>query len=339
MKPLKHIWLDCLDELFKEASNKNKAEIIITALDIQHFYEIRHHTKMPNRIPSICNAMRFAMTSIDEEIKVTKSRNSSTYTIRYRLPRSETSVFENNKSLENASCTLNKSIHFDKPEKFFECLLKTFYDSKIINDCLEISDKHYRINNDGRIFYNSIISYPKNKFSSNYIKCVYRMLEKWNMNQRRAKLVNFEIFMKSLIDNAEKIKSLSGNSILNFDDKHIIGTLSNLFKELVLVETKSILVTFSKTLHFFLPDLIVPIDRKYTIDFFKIYGNKLINEDVQLSLFISLHEAFSKFAKQYNLISYVEKSSDWNLSIPKIIDNLIIGNKIVQSNISGGQNL
>ena len=43
--------------------------------------------------------------------------------------------------------------------------------------------------------------------------------------------------------------------------------------------------------------------------------------------FVNLQKAFMKFSNFFNLSEYVTSSSDWNLNIPKVIDNMIIGHK------------
>ena len=96
---------------------------------------------------------------------------------------------------------------------------------------------------------------------------------------------------------------------------------------MILVKTKSPLVTFAKTMHFFLPNLVVPIDRRYTCNFFKVYPNrkKGFEKEMQLLDFINLQKAFMMFSKSFNLSLYVDPYSVWNLNIPKVIDNMIIG--------------
>jgi hypothetical protein len=105
------------------------------------------------------------------------------------------------------------------------------------------------------------------------------------------------------------------------------GTIKKLFNELELVDTKTPLVTFSKTLHFILPNLIAPIDRKYTLRFF--YGKNpegcFTSRQKQFDVFWKIEMEFSKYAqKQKELSSFVEVNG-WNRSIPKVLDNAVIG--------------
>jgi len=205
-----------------------------------------------------------------------------------------------------------------------------FQDLEYRKKCIEKCESDYR-NDDARIFYKYIISYTKNKISPDFINKVYRILEKFNMNQRGAKLSNSDVFIKSLMDNSEAINILSLQTLDTLDED-TLKILIDLFNNLNLVQTKSPLVTIAKTLHFFLPNLIVPIDRKYTCAFFRINLNRITENEkkIQLDEFINLEKSFSMFSKEYNLTEFVDSSSDWNLNIPKIIDNMIIGNTILE---------
>jgi len=171
-----------------------------------------------------------------------------------------------------------------------------------------------------------VVTFQGDKFTNEYIKLVYSILIDWNMDQQAARLEKHTVFIKSILENQASIFSLSKYTIKTLDDK-AIETLKDLFKKLNLVRTKSPLVTFAKTLHFFLPDLIVPIDRRYTCDFFNIYPNRKSGseKEVELMDFINLQKAFCKFSNTFNLSEYIAPSSDWNLNVPKVIDNMIIG--------------
>lgn len=123
--------------------------------------------------------------------------------------------------------------------------------------------------------YNKLITYHGDKFNRDFIELVYVTLDAWNMNSRGAKLLEFGKFENSILDNKNLLLKLKKFNIRNielaFDDLH------ELFNKLKLVETKAPLVTFTKTLHFMLPELVVPIDRKYTLSFFGINNYQLNN--------------------------------------------------------------
>ncbi len=159
------------------------------------------------------------------------------------------------------------------------------------------------------------------------------------MNARGAKLNNFEAFKDSIKQNKKEITSLKKFNIELLDETNkykVLETTKILFKKLDLVgkswnkkKIKSKIVSFSKTLHFLLPELIVPIDRKYTLSFF--YNNTNIptdsndqkNNEKQIELFNELYDKFQQLAIKYPLKQFIDNK--WNTNIPKIIDNMIIG--------------
>lgn len=214
-------------------------------------------------------------------------------------------------------------------------------DKKIFEESLNKTKEYYRPFDPGNYLYNLLLE-KRDKidmFSDEYLELVYTTLIAWNMNGRGAKLNDFELFKKSIREcrsNIENLKKYKLETLNDEDKKEVLSKVNILFKDLDLVgdswtgnKIKSKIVTFSKTLHFLLPELIVPIDRKYTLNFF--YGNfdvptdtdKLKNDEKQIELFDELYDKFCEIISVYNLKEY--KDNKWNLNIPKIVDNAIIG--------------
>jgi len=165
------------------------------------------------------------------------------------------------------------------------------------------------------------------KFEDDFMELVYVTLSAWNMNSRGAKLSDFQKFRESIRSNKESILKLSKYKINNFSETEfddVVNISEYLFKNLNLVATdKPRLVTFSKTLHFLLPDLVVPIDRTYTLKFF--YNNTNVDKDLNLQFqkFSSILNECLKFTSKTRLD--LKLNASWNQNIPKIIDNIIIG--------------
>jgi len=224
-----------------------------------------------------------------------------------------------------------------KPLKFQKLISNKF----ILEDTLKKTKEYYRPFDPGQYLYNLLLEKRKKMdiFSDEYLELIYTTLISWNMNGRGAKLNDFILFKNSIKEQKSKINSLKKYKIetLNEDNKkRVLEIIDSLFKDLDLVgkswtgnKIKSKLVTFSKTLHFLLPNLIIPIDRKYTMNFF--YGNTDIPTDIniqrnnkkQIEVFNELYGKFCEIAKIYNLKKHLD--SQWNRTIPKIIDNAIIG--------------
>ena len=218
---------------------------------------------------------------------------------------------------------------------------KLISNREIFEESLNKTKEYYRSLDPGNYLYNLLLKKRDeiDMFGDEYLELVYTTLIAWNMNGRGAKLNDFELFKKSIREsklNIESLKRYRIEALTKESKKEVLLKVGVLFRELDLLgdswtgnKIKSKIVMFSKTLHFLLPELIVPIDRKYTLNFF--YGNfdvptdadKLKNDEKQIELFGELYDKFCEIAEVYDLTGY--EDDKWNLSVPKIIDNAIIG--------------
>jgi len=207
-----------------------------------------------------------------------------------------------------------------------------------ITKSLEYIEDNYR--KDATELYDQVLRFPrKDIFSKDFIGLVYETLKAFNMNSKGARLSELPVFTKSIKKHAKTIQSLVGLKLekVKESDSGLMDTIGFLLDNLELVQTNSPLVTFSKTMHFFLPDLFMPIDRKYTIQFF--YRNPSSYKQVNYGLhsvtntlekqqrcFHRIFEEFRHFAHAHSdvLKAQVNPNSRWNRNIPKIIDNIII---------------
>jgi len=195
----------------------------------------------------------------------------------------------------------------------------------LIEKSLSEVQHNYRPLDPGWYLYQKLLKYKlSDKFSINFIELIYVTLSAWNMNSRGAKLQEFNLFKESILNHKEILIELGQEELKNINNKNVKDALKILFNQLNLVAYgKPKLVTYSKTVHFFLPDLIVPIDRKYTLCYF--YGNTYVPQSTekQFSRFIEIEKEFCKLYKTFDFCKYIDNS--WNLNVPKILDNLIIG--------------
>jgi len=175
------------------------------------------------------------------------------------------------------------------------------------------------------VLYDSVLRFPDKDFRSNdFLQRVYDMLVAFKMNSRGARLSEPADFKRTLKKHADMIQSFAKFKLekIKESDSGLTDSICFLFDNLELVQTKSPLVTFSKTMHFLLPDLFMPIDRRYTLRFF--YESTPAN---QKACFLQVFEQYRQFAHQHSeaLKALVNPKSRWNRSIPKVIDNVIIG--------------
>jgi len=154
-------------------------------------------------------------------------------------------------------------------------------------------------------------------------------LQKWNMDQRGAKLVPLDTLKESILAHRlglielyqYKLSSISEDQI-NHEIKEL---LEEVFYGLQVMESKRKIVGASKALHFLLPDLVMPIDGTYTMPFF--YGNNRYLKTIELE-FATFMELFKKANRIVNRLDLTQNDVDnegWNTSVPKLIDNAIIG--------------
>jgi len=195
---------------------------------------------------------------------------------------------------------------------------------------LDKAKEQYRPYDQGWYLYHQVVAHENvaEKFSHDFIALVYATLGAWNMNSRGAKLAEFNEFKQSLMTQSTRMMDLANyrlESISSMDAERILREFVECFFSdvLLVAEGKPRLVTYSKTLHFFLPHLFMPVDRRYTLTFF--YGNTDVPRSVgkQFVKFSEIFLEFLKFATAVQLQPFQDNT--WNANIPKTIDNLIIG--------------
>jgi endonuclease III/DNA-binding Xre family transcriptional regulator len=101
---LKPLWIKYLNELFEKAEKKNAQEIDVSALTLQKMAKKEYPGVDFNRFPSICNAMRSIKES-DSDEEIYGVFNSSTYTVKYKLPR----LFPTKENITNYNLIHNDS--------------------------------------------------------------------------------------------------------------------------------------------------------------------------------------------------------------------------------------
>jgi hypothetical protein len=91
------------------------------------------------------------------------------------------------------------------------------------------------------------------------------------------------------------------------------------------MESKRRIVGVSKTLHFLIPDLVMPIDGKFTMLYFYGYNKYSDDAEIEFKAFKDIFVSTVEIASRLNLTEKDVDGKGWNTSIPKLIDNVIIG--------------
>jgi hypothetical protein len=126
----------------------------------------------------------------------------------------------------------------------------------------------------------------------------------------------------SLLSEGDALATLSRRAIweTNLLEERIDGLVWRLIEGVDLVENEAKLVALTKTLHHLLPDLVVPIDRRYTGAFFGWSPARM--QHGQRDLFRSAFRTFNDIARAVDLPS--RSGSAWRSAPSKLIDNAII---------------
>lgn len=200
--------------------------------------------------------------------------------------------------------------------------------SNLIQTLAEETANSYRPYDPGQYLYKLVIDFKDRTIHlDKFIELTYTTLIAWNMNQRGAKLSKYDLYNQSLQTHQERIESLKAYRIETLSDTDVLNLkehIKYLYDNLELVEEgKPKLVTFSKALHYFLPNLLMPVDRRYTLKFFYNKTSTPLDKSTHFEIYWDIFQQFRELATAYDFNKHV--TDNWNRNIPKVIDNIIIG--------------
>ena len=146
-------------------------------------------------------------------------------------------------------------------------------------------------------------------------------LQKWGIGKRRSKWADAAPFVESLRRCGPQIETLERLAIDDpaLDVAGVAEDIMGIIESFRIVENEALLVACTKTLHHLLPDLVVPIDRKFTQTFFLWSGL----QSHQREHFREAFAAFADIARATNPKQYVG-TQKWHTSRTKVIDNAIV---------------
>ena len=155
--------------------------------------------------------------------------------------------------------------------------------------------------------------------SDEYLDSLYATLDAFGMNIKGAKMQERPIFAERVREYKCAIVALEGVGAAQID-ADIAGKLWGIIQGMKLSQTQSQTVTGAKALHHLLPRLLPPIDRRYTVTFFRASSFQY-NQEGAFKLMLPY---FARIAQRVDLERYVG-TADWATSESKLIDNAIIG--------------
>ena len=197
------------------------------------------------------------------------------------------------------------------------------------DDLIEHMEEYHESFKNGNVFRGPSYHFHRRALDSKgdeKIEMVYAVLVSWGMHRMGsggAKMKDYDEFQKSLkplisqIERIKKIVSEKGATKQTFYD--ISNDLKTIYDKVDVMESGVKIVGNSKVLAHYLPEILSPIDRQYTLNFLTGNVNRTnFNEKLK----------FRKKANQW----LKDPKNIWDTSLPKIVDNLIIG-KITQEKI------
>lgn len=157
---------------------------------------------------------------------------------------------------------------------------------------------------------------------------IYNTLKEWDMNKRGARLVPVDDFKKSVKfwkDSLIELYQYKLYEDLGHELTAITEQLENVFCNLKIMGSNRKIVGVSKALHFLLPDLIMPIDSRYIMSAFYGYNKCSGEPEAEFKTFKEIFLKTIEITNRLQLTPADVCGTQWNTSVPKLIDNAIIG--------------
>ena len=156
-----------------------------------------------------------------------------------------------------------------------------------------------------------------------FVQMLRDTLKSWGIGARGSRLIPEPRFSAGLKERAREIQSLYRLKIddITLETEDLLGLVWRLIRDLPIVENKAKIVAGSKTLHHLLPDLVVPIDGRWTGAFFGWPVAYLTYR--QEATFIETFGRYIEVARVVDPAAYVGKR--WRTSRSKVLDNAVIG--------------
>lgn len=164
--------------------------------------------------------------------------------------------------------------------------------------------------------------------NDDFLLKLYNTLGEWDMNKRRARLAEFNMLKASLKfwrDSLIKLYDYKIYEDIDSDLRTINEILEKIFCNLKIMQSNRRIVGVSKALHFLLPDLIMPIDSKYTMTAFYGYNRYSKKPKEEFKTFQEIFERTLEITNRLQLSPLDVDGVQWKTSVPKLIDNAIIG--------------
>lgn len=182
--------------------------------------------------------------------------------------------------------------------------------------------------------------------SDRHVEMLYATLTAWGLHRMgdvdttKTKLKDWMLFRDSLLANASTLQRFLSYDLLQMSEaaySQVVCELRSCYESLDLSVAESTVVVNSKALHHMLPELIPPIDRQYTLRFFKDPPEKWRGPNgkfrqIQLpkeseDQFRLFHETCLKIKRLADRVApdlFKEQRHRYAVTAPKALDNAIV---------------
>jgi hypothetical protein len=161
---------------------------------------------------------------------------------------------------------------------------------------------------------------------------LYATLRAWGIGIRASRLIPVDGFRHALLAEEEALASLALAALEQLQEpSSTAAQIWALIERIGVVENDAQLVAGTKTLHHLLPDLVPPMDRRWTGQFF---GWSTVRAQYQQqAIFLEAFTAcadVARFVRPSRLVG-----EGWRTSQSKIVDNAIVGYCIANEAVHG----
>lgn len=161
-----------------------------------------------------------------------------------------------------------------------------------------------------------------------FFEYLYATLTSWGLHRMgpvKAKLVDFETFIRSFQHQENEIEELQNIDLIELseiDVPDVVEKLWNILNDLKVSVSKTKLVANSKALHHILPHIMPPIDREYTLRFF---CNRKTIQGRDEQIFREIYPWFHVIGSRNKIQIRSNIGTGFHTSETKVIDNAIVG--------------
>jgi hypothetical protein len=162
--------------------------------------------------------------------------------------------------------------------------------------------------------------------SEEFLSSLYLTLRAWGLGTRGSSLASERRFAAALQSALAALEDLEDLAIDKPDlPDDIPLRIWTLIESLDITDNKARIVAGAKALHHLLPELVVPMDRQWTGQFFQLHAPEWQGLAAnQRSVFLRMYRAFAHLARAVDPTQYAT-GEGWRTSRSKVLDNAVIG--------------